>query len=99
LATSNGDFEIIDVTNQLEERMASIPQNIERLKLILKSKVIPCIAMGEQCNKPYTCEFIAHCSKKETAGETPIDNQSIFDSIARTIFSIFKKVITYFNNL
>jgi uncharacterized protein (UPF0264 family) len=66
LATSDGGFEIIDVTTKLEEKMANIPKNIEKLKLVLKDKKAPCVAMGAQCNKPYTCEFIAHCSKEVT---------------------------------
>jgi len=65
LATSDGGFEIIDVTAKLEEKMANIPTNIEKLKLVLKDKKAPCVAMGAHCNKPYTCEFIAHCSKEE----------------------------------
>ena len=81
LATSDGGFEIIDVTAKLEEKMASIPKNIEKLKLVLKDKKAPCVAMGAQCNKPYTCEFIAHCSKHET----------LLNKMLRKMLSIFKK--------
>jgi hypothetical protein len=81
LATSDGGFEIIDVTAKLEEKMASIPKNIEKLKLVLKDKKAPCVAMGAQCNKPYTCEFIAHCSKEET----------VLNKMLQKMLSIFKK--------
>lgn len=90
LATRDGDFEIIDVTAKLEEKMTNIPKNIERLKLVLKAKQAPCVSMGAQCNKPYTCEFIAHCSKEETIGKLPINKQSLLDRILRVIFLIFK---------
>ena len=81
LATSDGGFEIIDVTAKLEEKMASIPKNIEKLKLVLKAKQAPCIGLGEHCNKPYNCEFIAHCSKEET----------VLNKMLRKMLSIFKK--------
>jgi hypothetical protein len=61
--------------------MASIPTNIEKLKLVLKDKKAPCVAMGVQCNKPYTCEFIAHCSKEET----------LLNKMLRKMLSVFKK--------
>lgn len=81
LATRDGGFQIIDVTEQLEEKMATIPANIEKLKLVLKNKKAPCVAMGVQCNKPYTCEFIAYCSKQET----------VLSKMLRTLLSIVKK--------
>jgi hypothetical protein len=33
------------------------------LKKILKSKAMPVVEVGDQCNDPYPCDFLGFCSK------------------------------------
>ena len=62
LVLSNDDdsWSITDFKDELEERVEVVAQWIEKHKTVL-SESEPSIPMGEQCEKPYKCEFIQYC--------------------------------------
>ena len=58
-------FQFTSVLDQCVERQSHIAKSIEEIKYTLASPTIPLIAMGEQCHRPYECDFIGWCSKQE----------------------------------
>ena len=54
-------FTIGDCTDQVRWRMASVPDLIKKFHAIVEQKEMPDIAIGEQCGKPYECDFKAYC--------------------------------------
>ena len=59
-------YRIVDVSNatRIPERVAS-ERIFELGKLKRKDACMPCITMGEQCDKPYRCWYYEHCSKTQ----------------------------------
>jgi hypothetical protein len=57
-------YRIVDVTQEARtaERIAS-DRIFELGKLKRKDACMPCIYMGEQCEKPYRCWYYEYCSK------------------------------------
>lgn len=66
LRSENGGFNIVDVQEELKERMPFIQKKIESFKEVLQSEEIPDVAMGEHCEKPYKCDFIKFCSRQRS---------------------------------
>jgi len=62
LRTENNDFKIENLTDKLEKEIENVNLKIDEFKAILQNKE-PNITMGEHCNKPYECVFIAYCKK------------------------------------
>jgi len=60
---NEGKWTIRDLKNELAERQRETKNRIDEFFQILKGKE-PNIKMGEQCNKPYECEFIDYCKNK-----------------------------------
>lgn len=56
-------FVIEDVTDQVNQLMDDVPNNIETFKAILAEDVEPEVLIGEQCEKPHPCPFKDHCWK------------------------------------
>jgi hypothetical protein len=56
-------FTIESVLDLIEELQDMIPERISTFKKILKSKSIPEIKIGSQCNDPYPCSFLGYCWK------------------------------------
>ncbi len=54
-------FSMESVLDLVLEQQVSIEEKIERFKKVLKSKTIPEINIGPQCNDPYPCAFLGHC--------------------------------------
>ena len=63
LPNNENGFEITDVTEALKTRLVQMKDEIPRLLEVLNLPKAPKIPMGEQCHKPYDCEYIAYCSK------------------------------------
>lgn len=57
------NWKIVNLTNDLESQIDKVTKKIKDYKTIL-AKDEPIIRMGEQCNKPYECEFIEYCKNK-----------------------------------
>ncbi len=62
LRDENNEGNIIDVKNELEERIQTIDELIENFKTVLESNE-PVIKMGQHCLSPYKCDFMAYCEK------------------------------------
>lgn len=59
----NKKWKIVNLTNDLEKQVDRVYDKINNYKMILENNE-PVISMGEQCNKPYECEFIEYCKNK-----------------------------------
>ena len=58
----NKQWKIQNLTDDVEKQMDAVMTTINEYKTILQQNE-PNLAMGEQCNKPYECEFIDYCKK------------------------------------
>lgn len=56
-------FAIESVLQFVEELQDMIPGRVTAFKKLLKSKSIPEIKIGPQCNDPYPCSFLGYCWK------------------------------------
>ena len=56
-----GLFTVQSVLDLVIEQQGIIEEKIERFKTVLKTKAIPEINIGPQCNDPYACAFLGHC--------------------------------------
>ena len=65
-------FIIEDATEQVNQLMDDVPNNVETFKTILNENDEPRVLIGEQCGKPYLCPFM------ETYCWTSMPEQSIF---------------------
>ena len=54
-------FVIEDVTDQVDQLMNNVPDNIETFKTILDGDVEPNVSIGRQCDKPNRCPFKEFC--------------------------------------
>lgn len=59
------NWKIINLTDDLEKQVDTVIDKINTYKMILQ-KDEPKISMGEQCYKPYKCEFIEYCKNKHS---------------------------------
>ncbi len=57
-------FKIQSVMDEINTRTPLIEKKIPELKDVLNLKSSPNIPIGQQCTKPYICEFYGHCHKK-----------------------------------
>ncbi|WP_375562511.1 hypothetical protein ACE193_08180 [Bernardetia sp. OM2101] len=62
LRDENNEGNIIDVKNELEERIKDIDSLIQKFKTVLASEE-PKIEMGEYCLSPYKCDFMEYCEQ------------------------------------
>lgn len=63
LRTEDKNWKIENLTDNLEKQVDIVISKINDYKMILQ-KDEPIIQMGEQCNRPYECEFIEYCKNK-----------------------------------
>ncbi len=72
----DGDYDglltIVDVTQEIQELVLSLPQWIEKAQAVLKRKTPPAIRTGAQCSSPYPCGFLAYCQAGEPVVEHPV---------------------------
>lgn len=68
-------FIFTDFTEECNRRHKAIEENIREMQLTLSLRRVPQIVTGEQCDRPYTCEFKGHCFRN------PMDDlQGLFSS-------------------
>ena len=65
-------FNTESVKDRIQKLKARVPNQIKKLKKILKMKSAPRTKIGLQCNDPYPCDFLGHCWKK-------VPEYSVFD--------------------
>lgn len=54
-------FKLEDVTELVRGLQAEVAERIVRLKAVVAAEEAPEVAIGPQCESPYTCDFKAHC--------------------------------------
>lgn len=66
LRDENNEGNIINVKDELEERIINIDSLIENFKNVLASNE-PIVEMSEHCLSPYKCDFMAYCEKLKSS--------------------------------
>ena len=62
-AQNEEKWKIQNLKNELKEQLEETENTVDEFLKILKGEE-PAIKMGEQCNRPYECEFIEYCKNK-----------------------------------
>ena len=65
LRTANNEFNIIDFKDELEVNIPVVEENIKKFKAVIIQNQEPKIEMGQQCEKPYHCDFKEYCLKQK----------------------------------
>ncbi|MCH8814470.1 MAG: DUF2779 domain-containing protein [Chloroflexi bacterium] len=66
-----GDYEVDqllavdDITEAARAYAKGVPEELNAMRRVLTEDEPPDIAVGSHCNKPYECEFYAHCRSRE----------------------------------
>ena len=58
----DGLFKIFDRTKEVLDLLPEVKKLNSRLQKIILSEDVPDIEVGPHCEKPYTCQFFAHCT-------------------------------------
>ncbi len=87
-------FTPTSVKDQVLDLQPFIEQKEVELKNLLKLKTAPTIEMGNQCHKPYDCDFIGYCSEnRETIppdfGEENIDRVAIQEFVDQLEYPLY----------
>jgi hypothetical protein len=56
-------FHLEDCTADVEAQMAVVREYLEPLKAVLASPDEPVVTIGDQCNRPFACDYIPYCWK------------------------------------
>ena len=54
-------FKIEDLTDAVKEKQAFVPEQVSKMRKVLKAGAVPSIGIGDQCETPYHCGFYGHC--------------------------------------
>ena len=91
-------FHAEDVTEQVKQKQADIPQNLSKFDEILSKDTEPEVDIGVQCSNPYPCDAWEYCWRKQRG----IPEYSIFD-ISRLRsdkkFELYKSGIVKFEDI
>ncbi len=91
-------FHAEDVTEQVKQKQADIPQILNKFDEILSKDVEPDIDIGPQCSDPYNCDAWEYCWRKQRG----IPEYSIFD-ISRLRsdkkFELYKSGVVKFEDI
>ena len=91
-------FHAEDVTEQVKQKQADIPQILSKFDEILSKDTEPEVDIGPQCSDPYTCDAWEYCWRKQRG----IPEYSIFD-ISRLRsdkkFELYKSVVLKFEDI
>nr|WP_314070831.1 DUF2779 domain-containing protein [uncultured Campylobacter sp.] len=94
----NKFFYIEDVTKQVQQKQADIPQILNKFDEILSQNNEPSIDIGPHCTSPYPCDAREYCWHKQRA----ISEYSVFD-ISRLRsdkkFELYKSGIVKFEDI
>lgn len=56
-------FKVESVLSVCKDMQEKVAENIEKAKEVVTFKMMPDIAIGDHCNKPYRCDFMGTCWK------------------------------------
>jgi hypothetical protein len=87
-------FTPTSVKDQVLDLQPFIERKEVELKDVLKLKTAPTIEMGNQCHKPYDCDFIGYCSKNSERippdfGEENIDRVAIQEFVDQLKYPLY----------
>ena len=91
-------FHIEDVTEQVKQKQADIPQILSKFDEILSKDVEPEVDIGVQCANPYPCDAWEYCWRKQRG----IPEYSIFDISglrSKKKFELYKSGIVKFEDI
>lgn len=66
LRGEDGDFNVINVLTEMQERLPDIEEKVSSFKQMLKDGDMPDILVGAHCISPYKCDFMEFCEKAQT---------------------------------
>lgn len=78
-------FSITDISDEIEQEIALVPETLLLAERILSSKEEPVIDLSEGCQKPYPCGFWKYCTRE-------LPEPSVFDLYRLP----FKKKLEYY---
>ncbi len=87
-------FTPASVLEEVLKRQEEIAAKILDLKIMLKTKQYPEIAMGGQCTTPYACDFMGHCgegivTEEPDYGEPIINKEGIAEFIDELEYPLY----------
>ena len=91
-------FHTEDVTEQVKQKQADIPQILSKFDEILSKDTEPDIDIGPHCSDPYTCDAWEYCWRKQRG----IPEYSIFDISglrSKKKFELYKSGIVKFEDI
>ena len=91
-------FHTEDVTEQVKQKQADIPQILSKFDKILSKDTEPEVDIGPQCSDPYTCDALEYCWRKQRG----IPEYSIFDISglrSKKKFELYKSGIVKFEDI
>ena len=91
-------FHIEDVTEQVKQKQADIPQILSKFDEILGKNIEPDIDIGPHCSNPYACGAWEYCWREQRG----IPEYSIFDISglrSKKKFELYKKGVVKFEDI
>ena len=91
-------FHAEDVTEQVKQKQADIPQNLSKFDEILSKDTEPEVDIGPHCSNPYTCDAWEYCWREQRG----IPEYSIFDISglrSKKKFELYKIGIVKFEDI
>ncbi|WP_460169872.1 DUF2779 domain-containing protein [Campylobacter concisus] len=91
-------FHAEDVTEQVKQKQADIPQNLSKFDEILSKDTEPEVDIGPHCSNPYTCDAWEYCWREQRG----IPEYSIFDISglrSKKKFELYKSGIVKFEDI
>lgn len=91
-------FHTEDVTEQVKQKQADIPQLLSKFDEILSKDTEPEVDIGPQCSDPYTCDAWEYCWRKQRG----IPEYSIFDISglrSKKKFELYKSGVVKFEDI
>ena len=91
-------FHTEDVTEQVKQKQADIPQILSKFDEILSKDVEPDIDIGPHCSNPYACDAWEYCWR----GQRGIPEYSIFDISglrSKKKFELYKSGVVKFEDI
>lgn len=90
-------FKPTSVLNQIILHQPFIMQKAEELKELLRLKKEPKIVAGDQCFKPYECDFTNHCWKDVVEEKIDYGKLEIYASEIKEFINEFKYPLYFFD--
>ena len=82
------------IKHEMPAQQPKVRLKIEELKKVIQGKVMPQVAVGAQCSKPYPCDFTGYCHKdiecpKPDYGKKYIDKPALKAFVAGLSYPLY----------